>query len=139
MNEKAQYCSFMRRIAAIFYDALILFSILCIVTLIILLFNMGEAIESDNILYKLSIVTILYFYFCKQWVIGQTLGMRCWHIHILSADDKKLTWKNASLRFLVAIFSWLLFGFGYIYILFNKNRCSLHDRLLKTKLIKKKS
>ena len=132
-------CFFMRRMAAMFYDSLLLSVVLFVATLALMPFIGGEAIESGNMAYNLFLIIVSYLYFCWHWVTGgQTLGMRSWHIFVVNESENHPHWKQASLRFFSALLSLMLFGLGFIWALFDKNKLALHDRLSKTKLIVKK-
>jgi len=76
---------------------------------------------------------IFYSYF---WLAnkGQTLGMQAWKIRLIS--DERLTIRVCLLRCAFSTFSFLFFGLGYLYILFNKDNKSLADIITKTKIIK---
>lgn len=126
----------MRRLAAIFYDSLLLFSVFFCSTLI-LIYSIGtEEIESGNIFYSAFLVLLAYFYFCWHWVQGkQTLGMRSWYIYVVNESNTQLNWKQASLRYAASLLSLLALGLGFIWALFDKDKLTLHDRLSKTKLI----
>jgi uncharacterized RDD family membrane protein YckC len=56
--------------------------------------------------------------------------MKSWRVQIVGAN-----FKSASMRFFAAIFSWLIFGLGFIYMLFNQQKLSLHDKISGTYLI----
>ena len=139
-EEKTINISLLRRFAAIFYDCLLLFSVLFFSTLVLLPLISDGAIESGNVAYEFYLLIISYLYFCWHWVAGgRTLGMRSWQIFIVNKKMQKPTWIEASLRFLFAIVSWALFGTGFIWALFDKDKLTLHDHLSKTRLIVNKS
>ena len=129
-------CSLIRRFSAIFYDSLLLGSVLFIATLIILPLIGDSAIEPGNLAYNLFLLIISYLFFCWQWMNGgQTLGMKSWHITLVASDQALLTWRKVSIRFLTAILSWLLLGAGFFWSMFNEQRLSLHDKLSGTRLV----
>jgi uncharacterized RDD family membrane protein YckC len=66
---------------------------------------------------------------------GQTLAMQTWHLKIINQESNLLTVKQAMLRYALATLSLLFFGFGYLWVLVDKDRFYLHDRLLKNRLI----
>ena len=139
LNNTSFNCSLLRRIASIFYDCLLLISVLFFATLLILPLIGQGAIGSGNIVYNFYLLTLSYLYFCWQWVTGgQTLGMRSWHVYVINEASSHPNWKEASLRFLFAIVSWVLLGTGFIWALFDKNKSALHDRLSKTHIVVKK-
>ncbi len=138
-NDNQNLCSFLRRLAAIFYDNLLLGSVFFIATIALMPLIGGEAIESGNLAYNAYLLILAYFYFCWHWVSGgQTLGMRSWHIHVINDSGMKPDWQQSSLRFISSILSICLLGAGFLWALFNKNKLSLHDCLSKTNLIVKK-
>ena len=125
-----------RRLAAIFYDALLLSSVLFLATLMILPLISRTAIESGNLAYNLYLLTMAYLYFSWQWMNGgQTLGMKSWRIQLVTMNNQRPDWKQATLRFLLAMLSWSLLGAGFLWSLFDKERLALHDRLSSTRLI----
>ena len=125
-----------RRLAAIFYDALLLSSVLFLATLMILPLISRTAIESGNLAYNLYLLTMAYLYFSWQWMNGgQTLGMKSWRIQLVTMNNQRPDWKQTTLRFLLAMLSWSLLGTGFLWSLFDKERLALHDRLSSTRLI----
>ena len=66
----------LKRLAAMFYDGLCLFSLFFLATLTLVVFTNGEAITSNNIIYNLFLFFISYLNYVWHWVNGgQTLGM----------------------------------------------------------------
>ena len=133
-------CSFLRRLAAMFYDCLLLCSVFFCATLI-LIFSIGDgAIESGNLYYNTFLLLLSYLYFCWHWVKGkQTLGMRSWYVYVVNESNTTLSWKQASLRYLVALLSLVICGLGFILAIFDKKKLALHDHLSKTKLVVSKN
>lgn len=126
----------LRRIAAICYDSFLLIAVLFFATALLLPFNNGVAFTPDHpfypfyLLYLLAISFAFYGWF---WIHGgQTLGMRAWKIRVLTLDQQPITWRQAAFRFVCALLSWAVFGIGYLWIVFDKNRFSWHDHLSKT-------
>lgn len=118
-----------------FYDLLLLTSIFFISTLVIIPFNDGQPIEHGNLPYNFYLLTITYLYFTWQWTHGgQTLGMRSWKIRLRQNDAEHVRWRNASLRFLLAILSGLALGAGFFLALIDPDRLALHDRYSNTRL-----
>jgi uncharacterized RDD family membrane protein YckC len=118
--------SLLRLFGAILYDFLLVFS------LVFSLGILGVAFKLEQeLIFWVITLPASFFYFVYSWVkTGQTLGMKSWRIKIQNA-----TYKTASIRFFASIFSWIIFGFGYFYVLFNKNNLSLHDKISNTFLI----
>jgi uncharacterized RDD family membrane protein YckC len=135
-NEKLNHCPFLRRLAAIFYDCLLITAVLFAATFALMPLNNGEAIESGNWFYKVFLLSLTYFYFCWHWVKGgQTLGMRSWHVFVKNELNTNPDWKQASLRFFASFLSLLPAGLGFVWSLFDQNNLALHDHLSKTKLV----
>ena len=138
-SSKLTYAGLFRRLFAIFYDGFLLIAILFIVTAIANTLNHGKAIEPDDTYYPLYVLVIFslsYLYFAWFWIHGgQSLGMKTWQIQLQSTCNNKITWKIAAIRFICAIFSWGVFGLGFLWALFDKkNRC-WHDLIGKTVLL----
>lgn len=128
---------FWLRLAAIFYDSLLLFSVLYFATLVILFFNDGKAIPPNQPLYTTYLLVVSYIYFGWFWTHGgQTLGMRAWRIRLRCKEGGTISWRQALLRFVTAAISWVPAGAGYFWSLVDRERMSWHDRLSGTVLIK---
>ena len=133
------YAGLFRRLFAIFYDCFLLIAILFIVTAIATTLNHGKAIEPDDTYYPLYVIVIFslsYLYFAWFWIHGgQSLGMKTWHIRLVADENKEIDWKITAIRFISAIFSWGIFGLGFLWALFDKkNRC-WHDLISRTAIL----
>ena len=129
-------CSLARRMTTMFYDSLLLTAVLFLATFAVISFTDGNAVESNNIFYKLFLLLLSYLYFVWHWMKGgQTLGMRSWHVRVIDDAGQCPDLKQASLRFIAAFLSWALVGLGYVWSLFDKEKRALHDRISKTRLI----
>jgi uncharacterized RDD family membrane protein YckC len=99
----------------------------------------GE-IENGNIYYNAFLIFLAYLYFTWHWIKGrQTLGMRSRNILLINESSTFLNWKQASLRYIASLLSFVLIGLGFVLALVDKEKRALHDRLSKTKLIVHKS
>ncbi len=127
----------LRRLASIFYDGLLLFSLLFVCSFFVLPFTGGEAIPSDNWVYPLILLAACFFFFTWQWVKGgQTLGMRAWQCRLVQQDKQNVSWSAASSRFFLAIVSWAVLGAGYWMAWFRSDRKTFHDLYSHTYLIR---
>ena len=130
----------LKRLAAMFYDGLCLFSLFFLATLILVVFTNGEAISGNNLIYNLLLFFIAYLYFVWHWVNGgRTLGMRAWHIKLICRGLDQVSWKNATSRFCLALFSFVSFGLGFAWVYFDKEKLAFHDRYSNTQLINDKN
>lgn len=133
-------CGLIRRMAAIFYDCLLLLAVLFAATAVLLPFTNGKAINSENYIYFIYLSVWSFLFFGWQWTHGgQTLGMRAWKIKILDVNNKPVTWLLSGKRFLLAMMSWAIFGLGFIWGLFDPEKLTFHDRYSGTRLLKVKA
>ena len=125
--------SLIKQLAAMLYDSMLIFAVLFFVSAIAIIFNRGEAIESNPwfSLYLLLTVFTFYAWFWKK--SGQTLGMRVWKIRIVADSGGNPDWGVCYLRLVSAVISMLCFGLGYWWRLFKPY--TWHDRLSKTSII----
>ena len=124
-----------RRVAAMFYDGLLLISVLFLATLAVLPLTRGEAVVGSA-LYDAYILVIIFFYFAWHWVHkGQTLGMRAWRLRVVQESGRPLTWWHALLRFMFAIVSWVPLGLGFWWIWLDKEKMTWHDRASGTRVV----
>ncbi|HEX5339627.1 MAG TPA: RDD family protein [Gammaproteobacteria bacterium] len=129
-----------RRLAAAFYDSLVVLALWFVGTALILPLTHGEAVASSNLLavsaYRLYLLAIGFLFFGGFWIrSGQTLGMLAWKVRVVqSGNGARITWKQALLRYLAALLSWCVFGLGFIWSLFDRERKTWHDSLSGTEL-----
>lgn len=138
-NINASYylpASVFRRLAALIYDAFIVFSIAILATAFALILNEGQSFQNVQYLFLSYLFIVIASFLTWFWQrSGQTLGMLSWKIKVVQADSKPLTWKKAWVRLLVAIPFSLLFGITWLWCLFDKQKQSLHDRICGTQVI----
>ena len=130
------YISIWRRLASILYDFLLVVAVLIIMSIPFFSFDLQE-----NNLLKVTIQIYYYlitqYFFVWFWVHNQgTLGMKTWKIKIICDNNNRLTYKQAIIRFNIAIFSLLFFGLGFLISFFRKDKKCFHDIISKTALIK---
>ena len=141
MNSKnsssQKHVSLLRRFGAIFYDSFLLLAVLFITSfLVVIPFNIKP--ESPFFfLYQVYIFLVAFIFFAWFWTHnGQTLGMRTWKMKLVSENGMIVSWKSCLIRFVVAIFSWAIFGIGFFWSLWDKQHRTWHDIASKTKLIR---
>jgi uncharacterized RDD family membrane protein YckC len=118
---------FFRYTAAIFYDVMLIIALFFLATALLLPFNDGEAIQSP-ILFPLYLLSISFIFLAWFWTHGgQTLGMQAWNLHLISNTDAKITWFQAFTRFITALISWLTFGLGIFWCLWQKEGRTWQD------------
>ena len=72
-----------------------------------------------------GVIAIFYGWCWRR--VGQTLGMKTWHIRLEQTNGRLLTWRLCYLRSLVAPPMLLFFGLSYWWCLFNRPGHCLHD------------
>ncbi|MGZ5026154.1 MAG: RDD family protein [Methylobacter sp.] len=134
-NDPLSKPGFLRRLAVIFYDLLLLVAVLFVATAVLLPLNSGEAFTNQQFFFPIYLLLVSFFFYAWFWTHGgQTLGLRSWKIKVLTIDRKPIGWKQALFRFTAAILSWSFFGLGFLWILIDKNQRSWHDHLSQTAL-----
>ena len=130
-----------RRLAAMFYDGLLLGAVLMIATALLLPLTGGEAITPADhpwleFAYRLVIVGLVVLFFGTFWTRrGQTLGMASWRLRVEREDGSLLSWGDTVKRLAAALLSWLPLGLGYFWILFDREGRAWHDRLSRTRVV----
>lgn len=125
----------LRRLAAMFYDALLLSALLFIASLPLTLLS-GGAIHSGTVSYQFYLLTIIFIYLGWHWTHGgQTLGMKSWRLRVMNPDGTTLNWQQALLRFLGAVVSTAVLGLGHLWLLIDAERLTWHDRWSGTRLV----
>ncbi|MCU7814090.1 MAG: RDD family protein [Candidatus Thiodiazotropha sp. (ex Lucinoma kastoroae)] len=127
---------FLRRLAAILYDSLLLVALLFVATATITL-PLGSPEGNKLLFFQLFIFEIMpLMFFTGFWTWGgQTLGMRAWRLRLVRIDGGVVSWGDALKRHLAALLSLMVFGLGFIWILFDSQKLAWHDRISKTRLI----
>jgi uncharacterized RDD family membrane protein YckC len=123
----------LKRLASMLYDLLIITSILMVYTLILVILNGGSQMNSNSIVYPLSLFIFTFIYFYISWCrLGQTVGMRAWKIKLMDENLMVPSPKRCILRFIVSIPSLVIFGLGIAWYFSSNKRITLHDRLSRT-------
>jgi uncharacterized RDD family membrane protein YckC len=139
----------MRRVAAMFYDSLLLFAIGMSVSALFVALRV--LIESEDVVradaravsgpllqnaLMLSVTMAIALFYGWFWTrSGQTLGMQAWRLRLQRADGGCVSWRQAMTRLAAALLSWLCLGAGYWWLLFDKDGCTWHDRLSNTRIV----
>ena len=135
-RDRYQAPGFLRRLAAMFYDSLLLLALMAVATTIITL-PLGMPKGGDLIFYQIFLFEIIpLLFFAGFWSHGgQTLGMRAWRLKVVREDGAELGWGDAFRRHLAALLSCLALGLGFLWILVDSEGLAWHDRLSKTRLV----
>ena len=125
----------LRRLAALVYDALLLFAVLFAATVPVLLLTGGRAVGPNDPAFTAYLLGVSYAWFGWCWTrSGQTLGMRAWRMRVRTREGARLGWRRSLARFAVALVSIGAAGAGLLWVAVDRDRMSLHDRLSGTVL-----
>jgi uncharacterized RDD family membrane protein YckC len=126
----------LRRAAALTYDALLVISILMMVTLAVVALRGGEPVRPGNLLYQALLIIATGAFFIGFWVYdGQTLGMRAWRIRVERASGDPLDWKAGLIRFAAGVLSTAAGGLGWLWALIDSEGRTWHDRIAGTRVV----
>lgn len=103
----------------------------------IFLWLFGDATHGPKrLLLQLFLWAVVGAYLVWCWLkSGQTLAMQAWKIKLLDRHNQLLSLKFAVLRYMLASLSLMLFGVGFLWVIVDKDRLFLHDRLLQCQLV----
>lgn len=74
-------------IGALLYDGIMLVALFFFFTALCLLCRDGKAIPSASLWYQLALLLLIFgYYFISYQRGGQTIGMRAWHLKLVSVD-----------------------------------------------------
>lgn len=127
---------FLRRIAAGVYDGLLVLALLFLPTSIVMAFRGGAAIPPGSALLQLLLLATVASFFVGFWVHGgQTLGMRAWRLRVERRTGEPLTYGDGLVRFAVAIVSIAALGLGFLWMVFDPQGLTWHDRAAGTRVV----
>ncbi len=129
-------CGLLRRFGAILYDTLLVLALLFLVTIPFIAARGGDPVEPDgNFVYQLTLMLVVFLFFTDFWSLsGRTLGMQSWGLQLETSDGIVPAFSVATVRFFAAMLSWLVFGLGFLWQLWDKDELTWHDRLSGTRL-----
>ena len=135
MDKKYQSAGLFRRLAAILYDSLLIIAMWLITTLLLVAFiNDGTALQGPLFQFGLYFEACLFYsYFWR--LRGQTLGMQVWKIKLVSPSLQTLSWQECFARLFFALVSVSMLGLGFIWMLFDPDRLTWHDRASGTRVV----
>ena len=106
---------FLVRIAAMIYESLLVTAVVFVAALPFLYLVGNAEAGWRHYVFRLYLVGILFAYFSAFWLRGgQTLAMKTWRIQLVNRNGGPITFKQAVLRFLLALFGMLLAGCRFL-------------------------
>ncbi|MHB1215651.1 MAG: RDD family protein [Thiobacillus sp.] len=128
---------FLARIASMIYELLLVLAVLFVASLPFLYLVGNAQTGWRHIAFQAYVIGVLFAYFSTFWLrSGQTLAMKTWRIRLVGRDGGPITFKQALLRFCLALPGILLAGAGVWWALFDRDRQFLHDRFAGTRLVR---
>ena len=125
------------RFAVMIYELLLVTAVVFVASFIIIPVVGELHAPWQRHLFQLYILGILFAYFSAFWLrSGQTLAMKTWRIRLVQQNGDTLTFKQAGLRFVLALLGLLLAGVGFWWAFFDRDKQFLHDRIVGTRLIR---
>jgi len=127
----------MARIAAMIYEALLVTAVVFVASFIIIPVVGEMRAPWQKLLFQVYLLGILFAYFAAFWLrSGQTLAMKTWRIRLVNQAGGTISFRQALLRFFLALLGLLLGGLGIWWALVDRDRQFLHDRLAGTRLVR---
>jgi uncharacterized RDD family membrane protein YckC len=125
-----------RRLASLFYDALLVAAILFLAGFLVV--GLMPALPSPLVrfLHQAYLFLVAGAYFTWFWRHGgQTLAMKTWRVRLETLDGGPLGWGQAWLRYSLAALGLLCLGLGFLWAIVDRDGQFLHDRLARTRLV----
>lgn len=127
---------FLRRVAVMFYDSLLLIAVLFAASFPVVA---SLQITIDSPLYPAHIAyihAVAFLYYGWFWTNGrQSLGMKTWGVRIETFHGGTVGWREALIRYVGALLSWLPLGLGFLWSIADPQKLAWHDRLSRTRLV----
>jgi len=119
---------FLRRMIAAVYDWLLVIALMMIVSTPVIAI-LGDAISPANHVYQAAMLLVAVAFFAGFWSHGgQTLGMKAWRLRLRRRDGSPVSLGRAGLRFVFATVALAAAGLGFVWMLWDKDGLTWHDR-----------
>ena len=127
--------SLFKRIACMLYESILVFAILFVAGVVYRALIGDPHSDFEQHLFFMYSWLIIGVYFVYCWVkSGQTLAMQTWRIQLLRLDGNPLSLGQAVRRYVIASFSLMFFGLGFLWAIFDREGLYLHDRFTGSRL-----
>jgi uncharacterized RDD family membrane protein YckC len=136
---QAQFPSLLRRLAALFYDGVLLFGMLLLAAGLVIVPYMS-LVEGDfpnhAWWFRAWLALVIVAFFAYFWTHGgQTLGMRAWRLRLVRADGGEPLLRDALMRLVCALVALAPVGLGLWWMLIDSEGLAWHDRWSRTRLV----
>jgi len=127
--------SLFKRIACMLYESILVFAILFVAGVVYRALMGDPHSDFEQHLFFMYSWLIIGVYFVYCWVkSGQTLAMQTWRIQLLGLVGNPLSLGQAVRRYVIASFSLMFFGLGFLWAIFDREGLYLHDRFTGSRL-----
>jgi uncharacterized RDD family membrane protein YckC len=124
-----------RRLAAMFYDSLLIIAIwIATISVVVIFVTDGDAVAGIGFQLTLYLETFL-FYLLFWRLNGQSLGMQVWKIKLVDRCGGMPTYRQCTVRFLVATCSLCCLGLGFVWMLWDSRKQTWQDRVSGTRIV----
>ena len=119
------------------YESLLLVAVLFAASFIFHYFVFRDTNSSFfKLAHQLYLLLVMGGYFSWFWTHGgQTLAMQTWKFQLVTAAGGEIKLKQAIVRYLFAVIGVSFFACGIFWVLFDRDRQFLHDRLAGTRIV----
>ncbi|MEZ5561933.1 MAG: RDD family protein [Gammaproteobacteria bacterium] len=133
---QARIAGVWRRLAAGFYDLLLLAAVWMLVTLIVIVLRGGEAISPGALPFQVLLFVVGAAFYISSWLRGgQTLGMRAWRIRLEKDSGAAVDLRTGLLRLATGLLTIASGGVGLLWLWVDRDGLTWHDRLAGTRVI----
>ena len=117
------------------YDFFLVVAIWILTTIVVIAFlTEGETVT--GVPFQLMLLGEIFVFYAYFWKIkGQTLGMQVWKIRAENEQGETLTFLDSVLRFGFATITMAPLGLGFFWMVLDRERLTLYDRLSKTRVV----
>lgn len=125
------------RLAAMIYESLLVAAVVFVASFIVLPLVGDLHAPWQRHLYQGWLIAVMFGYFATFWLrSGQTLAMKTWRIRLVARDGRRISLRQAALRFALALVGILAGGAGLWWALADRDRQFLHDRIVGTRQVR---
>jgi uncharacterized RDD family membrane protein YckC len=144
MSVTFKNASLIKRLLSTLYDGLILIAVSFLYFFALTMFSLfvfGNDTENyqpnvGGLAVQIGWGACIIAFYCFFWLkVGQTVAMKAWKIRLVSTSNSELTPQQCVVRCLTGFLSLSCFGLGYFWILVDKDKLALHDRISKTRVV----
>ncbi|HED15073.1 MAG TPA: RDD family protein [Gammaproteobacteria bacterium] len=133
----AQVAGLGRRLGALLYDSLLLVAVLLLAGLPLPL--IPESVQHQwpiQLLIRGYLLLVSFVFFARFWThSGQTLGMRTWHLFMITSQGQPPGWGRALLRFMTAPIALLPLFLGLVWLVWDEQGLAWHDHWSGTRIV----